>query len=1445
MTNYLQQQARDANTPLETLRQLGLQNRELAQIVATNPSADEQLLRDLVVTGDYLTRQNVANNPHTSPEVLLKLVWQFPQVVLDNPVFAEVINNRPNFLSQLSRKSLLHLLKQDRVPVSFLEWLAGKEDKRILLAILKYGNTPITVLNKLSNSKFPEVVEAVRLHINWQEKINNSLDEILLNAVGNEELKRTWHETKLLSLGIVPDTLIPIFDKEIKLRLAKNINTSANILSQLIKQDNKLSKYERKKLYSAIAQHPNTSSPILEQLIGDEDEEVRRLAISHPSLSLNLIQEYYRQHQAIKNLNINSEALRQLAESKYLPIRLQVARHHLTPGDVLSDLANSYEWQLRLAVAFNLNTSVNTLQQLIQDSYWQVRWAIAQNFSTPENLLQQLLKDEAAEVQDVAKRRLEDTSEAAKKNSDLIIATNLIPHRRNEPDGQGRMVILSTEMGFAKRAYLRTIDLSQLSDVVKDVSKNNWNYRLCLLNENTPIELIQELANSKDDYFRRSIAAQFFTPTNILEQLANDSSTNVRLAVAKNPNSTEDILNFLATDDSEIVRNAVICNPNISLEILQKVIRDDLTNLADKSIDSLVQKLLTGFQFTEELLSFFAKIDKLEIQTALARISNISVSILEQLTTIQHWQVRELIAQNRNISLETLETLIQDNNSRIREKAIANLLTRNDPSSQDFIGQWNIVNHPDTDAFNIDNLAKSQWLAIQIGVASHPHTSNHILEQLAREDNISLRIAVASNVNTPIDLLNVLLTDNEPSVWQAVINNPSFPTERLEQLAADKTYCFRKISIRKLAIKSLLDRNIQTASKSLAKYAQHSTPTWSRLITFFHPSTPQQFLIKNYHSQIWLERYAIAQNPNTPRQIVEQLTQDGNRIVRNAAVNNLEQNNLTEYNPDDKDIKNLLESLFRRDNLSPESIETAATVSSNKVLLAVANHPNTPKNILDKLVEHHTTQIAQAASLHINYLDAVPTDWEDIVEREIINLIQSSYSLLLINLAQLSLIPEFILNKLLQNKKDKKGIALALRAANISLNIIQEFANTGDNEIRLMIAQNHKAPAHVIEQIVREYKYSNLKSSNDYNFLISVVANPNTSTSIIETIVRNYNSELHKTLIKNPSTSQIVKERLNLLQQADTIIINSDIPITRLLTLAESKNYKTRTLVNFQLEDLAKNNNTSPNVLEELAKLSETKILQAVASNPNTPINILEELATEPDRDICLAIISNPSTPKYILEQLSKDILNYDLSALQKIVQQPNTSANTLEQIAKVSDSKILQAIAAHPNTSSDTLEYLATKNIRAIYIAVIKNSNTPEYVLEQLSEHIINCGMYALEEIAQQPNMPLNILEKLSESQYALVQRGVAKNPKTPVSILQKIMQGGYSSAWEGIAVNPNATTEILEELIDRFPILVAKNPNTPTYLLKKLANQTIIDELLIALLENPNLSLNLKKFV
>ncbi|MEH2127411.1 hypothetical protein [Nostoc sp.] len=58
-------------------------------------------------------------------------------------------------------------------------------------------------------------------------------------------------------------------------------------------------------------------------------------------------------------------------------------------------------------------------------------------------------------------------------------------------------------------------------------------------------------------------------------------------------------------------------------------------------------------------------------------------------------------------------------------------------------------------------------------------------------------------------------------------------------------------------------------------------------MALLHPLTPAEVLQQGAQSASWLERYAVADNPATPTEIKQQLTEDSNQIVRAVAIASL------------------------------------------------------------------------------------------------------------------------------------------------------------------------------------------------------------------------------------------------------------------------------------------------------------------------------------------------------------------------------------------------------------------------------------------------------------------------------------------------------------------------------------------------------------------------------
>jgi hypothetical protein len=88
---------------------------------------------------------------------------------------------------------------------------------------------------------------------------------------------------------------------------------------------------------------------------------------------------------------------------------------------------------------------------------------------------------------------------------------------------------------------------------------------------------------------------------------------------------------------------------------------------------------------------------------------------------------------------------------------------------------------------------------------------------------------------------------------------------------------------------------------------------------------------------------------------------------------------------------------------------------------------------------------------------------------------------------------------------------------------------------------------------------------------------------------------------------------------------------------------------------IASNPNTAPSILEGLARVQNSSVLEHVATNPNTPVNVLELLLASSVSDVRAALAENKNTPFSILWRLVQDEdpdVRYQLAENHNIPQQ-------------------------------------------------------------------------------------------------------------------------------------------------------------------------------------------------
>ncbi len=173
-------------------------------------------------------------------------------------------------------------------------------------------------------------------------------------------------------------------------------------------------------------------------------------------------------------------------------------------------------------------------------------------------------------------------------------------------------------------------------------------------------------------------------------------------------------------------------------------------------------------------------------------------------------------------------------------------------------------------------------------VVENPNTPPSVLQQLAKSKSISLRRQIANNsATTPKVFLNTI-EDEDDTVLNLIPLNPNATAPVLKELIQ---YCdfhnFKFIlsppnctlEVKKRALNSWADKKSKINTNSIQIDKNYIL---FRLAVFFSPHAEPAVLASNARSIFWIERYAIAINPNTPQSIREILSRDSNVIVRNA-----------------------------------------------------------------------------------------------------------------------------------------------------------------------------------------------------------------------------------------------------------------------------------------------------------------------------------------------------------------------------------------------------------------------------------------------------------------------------------------------------------------------------------------------------------------------------------
>ena len=431
-------------------------------------------------------------------------------------------------------------------------------------------------------------------------------------------------------------------------------------------------------------------------------------------------------------------------------------------------------------------------------------------------------------------------------------------------------------------------------------------------NRNLEPILLKQLACDKDGDVRWRIAENPNTPIEILKSFATDPYNNVRRAVAKNPSTPPETLKSLLNNYDRLIFEAVAGNPSTPPEALKSL----LNNYNGSIFRAVAENPSTPPEILKSLLHNYNG----SIICAVARNPSTPPEALKSLTNDSNESILKAVAENPSTPPEILKSLLNNYNELILKAVAKNPNTPPETLKSLAKDLKRQVNEYITE--NSNSLSEKEKLRISDyssgiieNIAANPNTPIEVLQSLANNAHNYIRTTIGSNPNAPVEILEALANSSDAITRRSVAMNRNIPRNLLESLVNDSdTYdgvrdlLARNPNIPSTILKKILKRIPNDSDDSVLEsilknpqctfeikeiifknFAKSDTPSLKRVALFMSDYAESSVLTENSNSILWLERYAIACNKKTPKDTLEQLALDGNRIVRATAKESLQQ----------------------------------------------------------------------------------------------------------------------------------------------------------------------------------------------------------------------------------------------------------------------------------------------------------------------------------------------------------------------------------------------------------------------------------------------------------------------------------------------------------------------------------------------------------------------------
>ncbi len=430
---------------------------------------------------------------------------------------------------------------------------------------------------------------------------------------------------------------------------------------------------------------------------------------------------------------------------------------------------------------------------------------------------------------------------------------------------------------------------------------------------------------------------------------------------------------------------------------------------------------------------------------------------------------------------------------------------------------------------------------------------------------------------------------------------------------------------------------------------------------------------------------------------------------------------------------------------------------SPQLQLAVASYIETPRSLLEVLVNSPDEQVAQAASLHVNWVGEITENWQQAVDTILQQQQLGQNDRLAVELLKLGTVPPCFFSEWVPAERLIPALRNPYMPLKYRLQLLERLAQEPTLEPRLQVAESPETPLAVLEQLAGDLELP---------IRLAVKFNSSCPPSLIElvegqhTVASDWNTDAEQltmlgqsrwpwirlAVAQNPSATaatlmQLAGDRVYKIQLA--VAKNPETPADVLAILAQHQDKTIQATV-------AEHQNATEEILHQLFPTQQ----QLLKRRKNLPASILERFFNEAatnkpiwqNNELRYLCLGQPNTPNRILAELAN--IDLELLRAEKAAKSQPPSPEVFEQWIQ-DDLRFLVEVANHPQVSVTILERLIHYPNPYIKLAVAQHSQTPEELkLRLLQELGVNSKEDIKVKIAAHLDTPLHILEAMGQNE-------------------------------------------------------------------------------------------------